>query len=93
MAIGALMWVALDPLIIGGMDFGQLMAFMTAASTLAKPMRTLAGINALLQQGVVAAKSIFSVLGEDAENDSGVQSMKKAHGDIQIQNLFIMWKK
>lgn len=87
MAIGALMWVALDPRVIGDMDFGQLMAFMTAASTLAKPMRTLAGINALLQQGVVAAKSIFSVLGQDAEDDSGALPIKKAEGEIQIKNL------
>ncbi|MAA71157.1 MAG: lipid A export permease/ATP-binding protein MsbA [Bermanella sp.] len=87
MAIGALMWVALDPRVIGGMDFGQLMAFMTAASTLAKPMRTLAGINALLQQGVVAAKSIFSVLGHAAEDDAGDTSIKKAQGAIRIGHL------
>lgn len=87
MAIGALMWVALDPRVIGGMDFGQLMAFMTAASTLAKPMRTLAGINALLQQGVVAAKSIFSVLGHAAEDDAGDTSIKKAQGAIRIEHL------
>lgn len=87
MAIGALMWVALDPLVIGGMEFGQLMAFMTAASTLAKPMRTLAGINALLQQGVVAARSIFSVLGHAAEDDAGDTSIKKAQGAIHIDHL------
>jgi subfamily B ATP-binding cassette protein MsbA len=87
MAIGALMWVALDPRVIGGMDFGELMAFMTAASTLAKPMRTLAGISALLQQGVVAAKSIFSVLEHLAEDDAGDASIKKAKGAIRIEHL------
>lgn len=91
MAIGALMWVALDPLVIGGMDFGQLMAFMTAASTLAKPMRTLAGINALLQQGVVAARSIFSVLGHAAEDDAGDTSIKKAQGAIHIDHLHFQY--
>lgn len=87
MAIGALMWVALDPLVIGGMDFGELMAFMTAASTLAKPMRTLAGINALLQQGVVAAKSIFSVLEHKAEKDTGDYRVTRAQGAINIEHL------
>lgn len=87
MAIGALMWVALDPLVIGGMDFGELMAFMTAASTLAKPMRTLAGINALLQQGVVAAKSIFSVLEHKAEKDTGDHRVTRAQGAINIEHL------
>lgn len=87
MAIGALMWVALDPRVISGMDFGELMAFMTAASTLAKPMRTLAGINALLQQGIVAAKSIFSVLEQTPEQDKGESRIERAAGAIAIRDL------
>lgn len=87
MSIGALIWVALDPRVIDGMDFGELMAFMTAASTLAKPMRTLAGINALIQQGIVAAKSIFSVLDSQVENDSGQKALPKAKGKIDIEHL------
>ncbi len=87
MAIGALMWVALDPRVIDGMDFGELMAFMTAASTLAKPMRTLAGINALLQQGIVAAKSIFSVLEQTPELDCGATRIERSQGSISIRDL------
>lgn len=87
MSIGALIWVALDPRVIAGMDFGELMAFMTAASTLAKPMRTLAGINALIQQGIVAAKSIFSVLDSQAESDHGTLALPKSKGEIEIKEL------
>lgn len=86
-SIGALIWVALDPRVIGGMDFGELMAFMTAASTLAKPMRTLAGINALLQQGIVACKSIFSILDSKSEADEGTLNITKAKGEISIRDL------
>ncbi|GAA6133536.1 lipid A export permease/ATP-binding protein MsbA [Oceaniserpentilla sp. 4NH20-0058] len=87
MSIGALIWVALDPRVIGGMDFGELMAFMTAASTLAKPMRTLAGINAMIQQGIVAAKSIFDVLGSPVEDDLGEIDITRSNGDVTIKDL------
>lgn len=86
-AIAALVWVALDPRVSGTMDFGELMAFMTAASTLAKPMRTLAGINALMQQGVVAAKSIFKVVDYPAEANEGTKQLVRAEGDLKISNL------
>ena len=86
-AIAALVWVALDPRVSGSMDFGELMAFMTAASTLAKPMRTLAGINALIQQGVVAARSIFKVVDHPKEVNEGTKSVGRAEGDLQINQL------
>ena len=86
-AIGTLIWVALDPRIVADMSFGDFMAFVTAASTLAKPMRTLAGINALIQQGVVACKSIFEVLDSDTEQDKGQAKIEKAQGHIQVKDL------
>jgi subfamily B ATP-binding cassette protein MsbA len=86
-AIAALVWIALDPRVSGTMDFGELMAFMTAASTLAKPMRTLAGINALMQQGVVAAKSIFNVVDHPSEIDTGMHKVPRAQGDLKFQKL------
>jgi subfamily B ATP-binding cassette protein MsbA len=87
LAIAALIFVALDPRIIANMSFGDFMAFVTAASTLAKPMRTLAGINALIQQGVVAAKSIFEVIDAEPEKDQGTLKPEKVKGQLSIQDL------
>ncbi len=86
-AIATLVWVALDPRVSGQMDFGEFMAFITAASTLAKPMRTLAGINALIQQGVVAAQSIFSVLDRPCEQDLGQLKSPRVTGHLEVKNL------
>jgi len=86
-AIAFLVFVALDPTVSGNMSFGDLMAFITAASTLAKPMRTLAAINALVQQGVVAAKSIFDVIDHPSEVDSGQKKLPSAQGRFEISNL------
>jgi len=86
-AIAFLVFVALDPSVSGNMSFGDLMAFITAASTLAKPMRTLAAINSLIQQGVVAAKSIFDVIDHPNENDAGKKKLPSAQGRFEISNL------
>ncbi|EAT13315.1 lipid A export permease/ATP-binding protein MsbA [Bermanella marisrubri] len=86
-AIASLIWVALDPRIIADMSFGDFMAFVTAASTLAKPMRTLASINSLIQQGIVAAKSMFDVLDEIPEPDHGSYRVNRADGELQISKL------
>ena len=86
-AIATLMWVALDPRIIADMSFGDFMAFITAASTLAKPMRTLAAINSLIQQGVVAAKSIFDVIDSEPEKDKGTEQVARVNGELQISDL------
>jgi len=86
-AIAFLVYVALDPSVSGNMSFGDLMAFITAASTLAKPMRTLAAINSLIQQGVVAAKSIFDVIDHPNETDSGQKKLPSAQGRFEISNL------
>ncbi len=86
-AIAFLVFVALDPSVTGDMSFGDLMAFITAASTLAKPMRTLAAINALIQQGVVAAKSIFDVIDHPSEADTGEKMLARAQGDFKISDL------
>ncbi len=86
-AIAFLVFVALDPSVSGNMSFGDLMAFITAASTLAKPMRTLAAINALIQQGVVAAKSIFDVIDHPSEADTGQGLLSRAQGEFKISDL------
>jgi subfamily B ATP-binding cassette protein MsbA len=86
-AIGFLVFVALDPSVSGNMSFGDLMAFITAASTLAKPMRTLAAINSLIQQGVVAAKSIFDVIDHPSEVDSGQKLLSRSKGEFKISGL------
>lgn len=86
-SIAMLVWVALEPGIRGAMDFGEFMAYMTAASTLAKPMRTLATINALIQKGLVAGESIFKVLDYEAEKDTGSFTTEKVRGEVQVNNL------
>ena len=46
---------------------GDFVAFLSAAGLLAKPIRQLTQINAVIQRGLSAAASIFELLDEDME--------------------------
>ncbi len=69
-AIAALVWTMLAPEIRGGeMSTGQLIAFITAATTMAKPIRQVTSVHAKIQKGVAAAFDVFETMDEKPEED------------------------
>ena len=70
-AIAALVWMMLAPEIRGEMTTGQLVAFITAATTMAKPIRQVTSVHAQIQKGVAAAYDVFETIDEPPEQDPG----------------------
>ncbi len=87
LALGILVWFALDPRILAGFSAGSLVAFLTAAGQLGRPIRQLSGIQSVIQRGLAAAEDIFAQLDQDAEIDTGTHTTKRARGDISIRQL------
>ena len=85
--IAVLVWLALDPSVRGNMTAGGFVAFIAAATTMAKPIRQLTNVNAKIQQGVAAAKDLFSFLDEDTEKDKGTVEVKRVKGDVSFKNV------
>lgn len=73
-AIAALVWTMLAPEIRGEMSTGQLIAFITAATTMAKPIRQVTSVHAKIQKGVAAAYDVFETMDEEPEEDDGKYS-------------------
>jgi subfamily B ATP-binding cassette protein MsbA len=86
-AIAVLFWFGLDPALKGGMDAGQFLSYITAASLVAKPLRQLTSINAGIQRGIAASESIFSILDQPPEPDHGTLSLARARGRIEFRGL------
>jgi subfamily B ATP-binding cassette protein MsbA len=63
---------------------GKFMSFMTAMIALLDPVKRLTGVSAVLQSGIAAGESIFSLLDETAEKDTGTQELQKAKGDFEF---------
>ncbi len=86
-AIGMLVWVSLHPSFQETMSTGQFVAFITAAATMAKPIRQLTSVHAKIQKGIAASQSIFDSLDTPPEQDTGTFDPGRANGEIDVRNL------
>lgn len=87
MALGLLVWLALSPDLMGEMTPGEFIAFLTAASLMAKPLRQLTEINNTIQQGLAAALDVFTYLDAPEEEDTGTKTLVRAKGEICFKNV------
>ncbi|MBL35470.1 MAG: lipid A export permease/ATP-binding protein MsbA [Oceanospirillaceae bacterium] len=87
LGLGVMVYLMFQRLLHGHMDRDQFWQFMTAASLIAKPLRSLTDINAVVQKGVTAAASVFSVLDAESEPDTGSKTLQRAHGDVKFDQV------
>ena len=87
LALGALFWFALDPSLMAGFSAGSLVAFITAAAQMGKPIRTLSGVQSIIQRGLAAAEDIFEQLDTPPEPDRGTTPLTRARGEVEIERL------
>jgi subfamily B ATP-binding cassette protein MsbA len=71
----------------GEVTVGSFVSFMTATLMLLTPLKHLTGVNSSLQRGLAAAESVFSVIDETPEEDSGTQTLERAQGRIEFEHL------
>lgn len=87
MAMAILLWFAMSPQILADTSAGELVTFLTLAGLLAKPLKQLSGVNAIIQRGISASSSIFSLLDEDRERDTGSHVAGKVEGRVEFRNV------
>jgi subfamily B ATP-binding cassette protein MsbA len=66
---------------------GSFVSFIAAMMLLMQPLKHLTNINASIQRGVSAARSIFQVLDEPTEPDQGRLALRQARGAIEFRNV------
>ena len=69
------------------MSAGDFLAFFTAMGMLVKPAKTLININKPLQQALIAANSIFTLIDEESEPNNGKKLLNKIEGDISFNDV------
>ncbi|MGI1679678.1 MAG: lipid A export permease/ATP-binding protein MsbA [Cellvibrionaceae bacterium] len=84
-ALGILMFVAL--IIIKPDGAAELIMYMTAVGFLPKSLRQLGDVYTKIQQGLVAANSIFLQLDEQPEKDTGRYTVDHVNGEIEFKDL------
>lgn len=71
----------------GDATVGDLVAYITAAGLLPKPIRQLSEVSSTIQKGLAGAESIFDQLDEKSERDEGTQIRERVQGEVQVRNL------
>jgi subfamily B ATP-binding cassette protein MsbA len=86
-ALALLVWLIMDPVFLTGMTEGDVVGFITAAGLLAKPIRQLSEINAVIQRGLAAASDIFAQFDETPESDRGTVRIGRAEGRLEFEGV------
>lgn len=84
-SMSALMYMVLN--LRGDASPGELVAYITAATMLPKPIRQLSEVSATIQKGLAAADSIFAQLDETPEQDTGTLERERVVGRLEISHL------
>jgi subfamily B ATP-binding cassette protein MsbA len=87
LALAGLLYVAMHPNVMGGMSTGGFVAFLTAAGLITKPLRELTDISTKVQKGIAAAESVFSIMDEAPEKDTGQQQVDRARGELSFNKV------
>lgn len=71
----------------GDATAGDLVAYITAAGLLPKPIRQLSEVSSTVQKGVAGAESIFEQLDVPPELDTGTVERERVGGSLEVRNL------
>jgi len=74
-------------LLRGDASVGGLVAYITAAGMLPKPIRQLSEVSATIQKGLAGAESIFAQLDEVPEPDHGRVERARVSGRLDVRQL------
>ncbi|WP_339532241.1 lipid A export permease/ATP-binding protein MsbA [Pseudomonas mucidolens] len=71
----------------GDASAGDMVAYITLAGLLPKPIRQLSEVSSTIQKGVAGAESIFEQLDEEVEVDRGTVERDAVNGRLEVRNL------
>jgi subfamily B ATP-binding cassette protein MsbA len=91
MALGAVLYVAIQLVFAKGMQVDDFWAFLTALMLIPSSLKSLVNIAGPLQQGIAAGQSVFALLDEPVEGGGGSRSIVRAKGEIEFRNVSFMY--
>ena len=85
--VAAVIYFAGNESINGNLSPGSFMSFFGAMMLMLQPIRRITNVNAVLQRGIAASESLFSVLDEPAEKDQGVLERLSSKGTLEFKKV------
>ena len=85
--LAVILYIATSKEMIETLTVGTFMSFVAASMLLLAPMKRLTMVQSTVQQGIAAAQSVFLLLDEEAEKDTGSKTLDAVKGDIEFRNV------
>ena len=87
----AVLYVASFDSIRNSISTGSLIAFVAAMSMLLSPIKRVSSLANILQRGIAAGGSIFTLLDSDRERDAGTLAPENIRGEVSYQNVSLTY--
>ena len=71
----------------GNLTPGSFMSFFGAMMLMMQPLRRITNVNAILQRGIAAGSSLFEIIDEEDEIDSGTYRSEDVRGKVEFRNV------
>jgi len=86
-AMAVIIYYAAKQSELGMLSVGTFVSFFAALVMLLDALRRLVKVNEFIQRGLAACESVFSMLDEQIESDSGTEILEEINGVIDIEDL------
>ncbi len=91
MALAAIVYIAAGQASSNTTTVGGFVAFFMAMLMLFAPLKRLTGVNDQLQRGLAASETIFSMLDQDAERDTGTHTLDRIKGHLTFKQVALTY--
>jgi subfamily B ATP-binding cassette protein MsbA len=86
-AVGVILWVAVRQSTDRNYGAGDFVAYVLALLNLLNQLKTLSNVAATVQRGLTAAASVFALIDEPPEVDTGTVDLGRVRGEIRFEHV------
>ena len=86
-ALAIIVYIATEQAFTGELSVGDFMSFFAAVAMLLGPLKRLVRVNEYIQRGLAGCESVFALLDEQIEVDTGTITLGRASGKLEIRGL------
>ena len=87
LGLAVVIYLATLPEMLETITAGSFISFITAMFMILTPLKRLTKVNTTIQRGLSAAQSIFAMLDEKEESDTGRLTLEKVQGEIHYKHV------
>ena len=86
-AVGVIVWTALQQSATQGFDAPRFMTYVFALLHLLNQLKTLSNVAGTIQRGLAASESVFALIDEVPEPDTGTREIGRAAGSLRFEGV------